>query len=64
MSGGLSPAFLKRSSRYVATNIPWYMGTPRQTPFTLAASAAELSAGPCFFSSSATTSETSTSWGS
>ena len=40
------------------------MGTPRQTPFTLAASAVEPRAGPYFFSISATTSETSTSWGS
>ena len=44
--------------------MPWYWGTARQTPLTCAASYAEEMALPYFFSSSPTTSETSTSWGS
>ncbi len=64
MSGTLRLAFLKRSSRYVATNIPWYCGTARQTPLTCAPSFADEIALPYFFSSSLTTSETSTSCGS
>ena len=44
--------------------MPWYWGTARQTPRTWAPSYAEEMALPCFFSSSTTTSETSTSCGS
>src|SRR2546430_4638773 len=44
--------------------MPWYWGTARHIPLTWAPSYAELIALPYFFSSSPTTSETSTSWGS